>query len=94
MIVPNYTSEDLQKLPLRAIVALSAVPRGKSNTWPSCPMITRSTSGAGRLRARAVGQPVVLAPDDHVPRDRSRDRWRRFQFWTFGYSTGNPILFL
>ena len=35
----------------------------------------------------------LCSPDDRVPRDRSRDRWR-LPFWTFGYSTGNPILFL
>ena len=29
---------------------------------------------AGRLRARAVGQPAVVAPDDRSPRGRPRDR--------------------
>ena len=45
---------------------------------------------AGRLRARAVGQAGVVAPDDRGPRGRSRVD-RGFQFWLFGYSTGNPI---
>ena len=69
-----------------------AIPSRTDGPVATC--IPTCVEDAGRLRARAVGQPVVLAPDGSSSSRPIPRSIRGFQFWTFGYSTGNPILFL
>ena len=86
MIVTNYTPEDLKKLPLRAIVALTPAARGESSTWLSCRMTTRRRSvpggrgerhPAGRGLCERIALPV---PRIRGPRGRGESGCRGGRF--------------
>ena len=72
--------------PLRPWTRIRSAADGALDAATVCP-----GQGAGRLHPRALGDAAVVGGDDRGTRGRASDSTTQYQFWTFGYSTGDPI---